>query len=570
MSETLEISIEDILHELMVLEELSLIVVRNGVINFTSKGEILVKTITIDESIVNKIREALIKVPKTPLIHVSNIIKEKLMDKENHLASIETYRKELTVPAFPRININNIVMLNVDKSLNIYPKLKPTIMTIPQIPQITTIGVHIKTLNKTLNEEVFTASTKEHKVAEKPVAKIAEKVKKVVKPGGARLSPSLLTMLFEDKTKYSVKGLLFVKPERPVIIVAIKQPGEEYIATLLSILREIYRMKVGGLPTGRYTGTKTAKYIAEDEAIRQGLIKVIDDSKADFLKIFEISKVEEFDNINLDKLRDRLIELSVQGLSFLVFYVNENRAKPFLTYLHPRKEKIIPGKLVIISPRRLEPELKSELARASWGFVEPKEPLINNTIDQHFKFREEEFNDILEKITTKRRYVKIVKESIEDEEGIEGFESPLHYQLKVFLVYYLIKKLKLPEEDIETETMLLADGKKIVPDIYVRSRRLAVEIETFYGTGLTPWRKLERTIEKYRESSVADEVWIVIPPLQTMLYLKDLIGEIKELREKGYSFIRFYTVNLLKRKLIPIEMLPKRLSKAFAKFSVPT
>ena len=120
-------------------------------------------------------------------------------------------------------------------------------------------------------------------------------------------------------------------------------------------------------------------------------------------------------------------------------------------------------------------------------------------------------------------------------------------------MYYLIKKLKVLEEDIETEAELMINGRKIIPDIYVKSRKLAIEIETFYGTGLTPWRKLWKTIEKYTRGNVADEVWIVIPLLQTMLYLKDLINELRELKEKGYSFIKIYTVNLSKGKLISIE-----------------
>ena len=108
--------------------------------------------------------------------------------------------------------------------------------------------------------------------------------------------------------------------------------------------------------------------------------------------------------------------------------------------------------------------------------------------------------------------------------------------------------------------------RKIIPDIYVKSKRLAIEIETFYGTGLAPWRKLRRTIEKYLENNVADEVWIIIPPLQTMLYLKDLVSEAKELREKGYGFIKFYTVNLSGKKLVPVEEMPRKLSKVFAAY----
>ena len=563
VSGTLGIDIEDLLRELMTLENLNLIVVDNGIINFTYKGEIVVGTITIDNSIVNRVREAITRVPKTPFIHVSYVV-GKLIDKENCLASMKTSRKELVVPTTPRVHVGNITLLKMDKSLSVYPKYKAVTITMPRIPHIVTPEINVKTVDKTMSITL----TKKYKVTEKHVTKVAEKIKKVVESKGVRLPSSLLTMLFKPVKRYGVKGLLAVKPDRPVIIVAVKSPSDDYIATLLSILREIYRMKIGGLPVGRYTGTKVTRYIAEDELMRQGFIKVIDDSKADFLEFFRITKVEEFDKIDLNKLRDRLTELSVQGLSFLVFYVNRSKADSLLTYLALLRDKIAPAKVVVIPSRKLSTDQKREITRVAWGFVDPKEPLINDTLDQHFKRREEEFYDVLERIA-KRKYAKIVRESHEDEaeEGLRGSESALHYQLKIFIVYYLMKKLKIPEEDIETEVELSVGSKKIIPDVYVKSRRLAIEIETFYGTGLTPWRKLERTIEKYLESNVAYEVWIVLPPLQTMLYLKDLISEIKELKEKGYSFIKLYTVDLSRGRLVPIEKIPRRLSKLFTKLA---
>ncbi len=553
---------EDLMCEVRALESLGLITLNNGVVNFTAKGEIVVNTITIDRSAIIRIREVLIKVPRVPFIHVPHIVR-KSMDKENRVAYAKIFERRLVVPVLPRVCIGNIVPLKMDRSLAAFIRYKAATLAIPRVPRIATSEVSVKAMDRS----PLTTSIGKREIVEKSTIKMAEHGEKSAEPKTMHVPSSLLTMLFKSIKRYSVKGLLSVKPDRPMIIVAIKRPGEEYIATLLSILREIYRMKVGGLPIGRYVGTRVAKYIAEDELMRQGLIKVIDDSKADFLEFFGISKVEDFDKIDPNKLRDRLTELSVQGLCFLVFYIDESKANNLLTYLALLRDKIAPAKVVIISPRKLSVDQKSELARVAWGFVDPKEPLINDTLDQHFKLREEMFNDILEELTNKRKYAKIVRESHEDdaEEGLKGVESALHYQLKVFVVYYLMKKLKIPEENIETEAELLINSKKVIPDIYVKSRRLAIEIETFYGTGLTPWGKLRRTIEKYLESNVANEVWIVIPPLQTMLYLRDLVNEAKELREKGYGFIKLYTVDLRRKGLVSIERIPKKLSRLYAK-----
>ena len=43
--------------------------------------------------------------------------------------------------------------------------------------------------------------------------------------------------------------------------------------------------------------------------------------------------------------------------------------------------------------------------------------------------------------------------------------------------------------------------------------------------------------------------------------------EIKELKERGYEFIKFYTIDLSKRRLVPIEKKPRRLAKLFTEIA---
>ena len=125
---------------------------------------------------------------------------------------------------------------------------------------------------------------------------------------------------------------------------------------------------------------------------------------------------------------------------------------------------------------------------------------------------------------------------------------------------------KYPKEHIKTEYAFEKEG--VVADVWVESRRLAIEVETFYGTGIVPWRKLERTIEKYLELRTrydVREVWIVMPPLQTVLYLGSLIYKLRELRESGCDFIKLYTINFSKGEVMPIEEVFRRLRKLFQK-----
>lgn len=556
ISSILECDPEDILRNIIYLEGLNLIKIDADKVIFTDKGEILVGSIAVDNSITDKIRELKYKVPKAPSITIPHIIRKPL-DKHIYQVSPEIYGKELAIPTIPKIQPSTPILLTMNKNIISISSYKDKNIDVPRIPQVAFRKIAIISMNKNIPPLGRGAE-------KKSIVKTIEKAKETAKVEKKRLPSSLFTMLFEPVEKHSVKELISVKPDRPVIIIAIKSPGEEYISALLSILREIYRMKVGGLPLSRYVGTKVTKYIVEEEMTRQGLIKVIDDSTADFLEFFGISKIEDFNKINLDNLRDRLAELSVGGLSFLIFYIDENKKDQLLTYLLSIRDKIAPAKIIVAQPRKLSSEMKRELARVSWGFIDPSEPLSKDTLDQNFKLRESEFYDELEKIATRREYAEFARESVEDEEGMENFESPLHYQLKVFIIYYLMKKLRTPREDIETEVEV---DKGIIPDIYVKSKKLAVEIETFYGTGLSPWRKLERTIEKYLNSKVANEVWIIIPPLQTMLYLKDLVHKVKELKKEGYNFINLYTVNIPKRSLIPIEKIPVKLSRILSKLS---
>lgn len=119
MCKTLGIDIEELLRELTSLENLKLIVVNNGIIDFTRKGEIVVGAIAIDRNIINRMREAIAKVPKTPFISVPHVV-GKSLEQENRLAYMKTSKKELVVPATPRVRVNNITLLRMNKSLHIF------------------------------------------------------------------------------------------------------------------------------------------------------------------------------------------------------------------------------------------------------------------------------------------------------------------------------------------------------------------------------------------------------------------------------------------------------------------
>lgn len=531
------------------------VVMVSGAARTALRSEVVKAVATGDESAVGGVREA--PVPRVPLVRAPSITGRPVSRGAGPVSESlgEASAEPRAVPIQPRVRAGDVTpVATVRAPLVVEGRLSagPGPAVVPRAPQVSVPSIRGRlTLLRDVHLPV--AVKEPEGPPEGAETEAVEGTEEAAEPGGAHPPSSILTMLFGE----GADGLLRVSPDRPTIVVAVKLPGEEYVGTLLSMLREIYRMKAGGLPKGRVAGTAIEKHVVEGEPVTEG-IKVVDDSEAGFLEFFGASTL---DRVDPKRLADRLTELSVQGLRFLVFHVDESKANTLLAYLSSVRHRIAPIKVVVVRPRRLPPELKRELARISWGFVEPGEPVAGDTIDQHFKRREEEFNELLERVASERRCARRVRASK------RGPESGLHYQLKAFLVCYLLGKLKVPEEDVETEVVLPAGGE-VVPDVYVRSRRLAIEVETFYGTGQSPWHKLGETVEKYARSGVAGEVWIVIPPLQAALYLRDLIGEARELRRRGYGFVKLYTVDLRRGELVPVELVPRRLGRQLTKLGV--
>jgi len=268
----------------------------------------------------------------------------------------------------------------------------------------------------------------------------------------------------------------------------------------------------------------------QDLHAASNMVKLVDDSEADFLRF----STKGGDKVDLGALRSRLMELSQVGLSFLVFYVGEEKARQLLLYLWSLRADLGRAKLVVVRPRGAA----RELARLMWLF----DKCFDESVDGCFSAGETAFYDKLEKIARDPKY------AVRPSEG----ESALHYMLKAFLLHYFAK-MGLRPEDVATE----ADLGGVRPDIYVRPMGVAVEIETFYGTGVAPWAKLDETVEKY---SGDKEVWLVVPPLQAALFLGGLMRLYREWRKREKR-VRVFTVDVTREKLVPIEKYARKITK---------
>lgn len=389
----------------------------------------------------------------------------------------------------------------------------------------------------------------------------AEKKPTIAKISGEEeireLEEGVLDILFEPiSEEHDLKGILHASSERPVIILAEKSE-DDYIDALKLILREVYRIKVGGFPEAIVT-KKEKKEVEEVKAERR--IHVIDDSEDKFFDFFKINKEKELkigldkileakardlEKVDMDKLlEERLEELFSQGFGFLVFYLKKENFD-FLCNSFGIKEHKIP-KLILIKGRELKEDEIYKISSASWGFLEPWG--LWRSLSDYFSGYEKEFHNKLEKLS-EMKYTIYVRESAEDEEG--GKESNLHYLLKIFLVKYLKEKLKI-EEDIEIETK----RNEVIPDIFIPSENLAIEVETLYGTGIATLRKLGKTIEKYEGKGY--KLWVIMPNLQLLLFYRDVKEIIKTFKDKVE--LEFFGVDLSKQELVHFDKFKDELS----------
>lgn len=371
----------------------------------------------------------------------------------------------------------------------------------------------------------------------------------------------LCDLIFESIDKdHSLESILGASSERPVVILAEKSDND-YIDALKLILREIYRIKVGGLPEAKVI-VKEGREVEQTRP--EDCIVVIDDKKDELFK-FLLSKKsgveksimikdgrvtqktaqtgipkDEMKKLDMDKLLDeRLSELYAQKFGFLVFYVTKEIFDVLSQRIDPYEYKV---KIIPIKLRKLSIEETKNISSMVWGFLK-YEGLEN--LSEYFGKYEKMFYEKLEKLST-IMLAGDVKESAEDEEN--GKESDLHYLIKLFLVKYLREVEKI--ENLETETQI--DG--VIPDIYVPDKHLAIEVETLYGTGVKYLRKLGKTVEKYKDKRY--ELWLVLPNLQLLLFYKQILEVKNKFKDKVQ--IKFWTLDLKNGRLVPLEEMLER------------
>jgi len=360
--------------------------------------------------------------------------------------------------------------------------------------------------------------------------------------------------------------------ERAVVVLA-KKTRQDYLELLKRVLRELYRVGVGGLPTPIDVLTN------EDFEVKKPLIKA--GGSICVIDVENVCKKEDSKGIDkkscLEFIAGRVREAYSQGLGYLVLYGGDfAELKKWISV------KVV-GEEGFEAPLQRYVEVEGGADPRLVGLMFAGSPQAADIdVGQYAMYLDVMLSKAVE--AAAREYAPYVKRGVD--------ESLMHYGLKALVVKYLEKRgIKL--EDIETEYIHGISSPRTMPtstserttstaamkqspseilekehdkeyyifDVYVKSEGLAVEVETLYGT-VVPVAKLMETGEK---AGAVKRLWIVIPPPQLFLFLKDVLKARKALRrrfmQKGADAVEFYTIDLFKEELIPIPEYVNRLKK---------
>jgi hypothetical protein len=328
--------------------------------------------------------------------------------------------------------------------------------------------------------------------------------------------------------------------ERPVAIVA-RPTGFGYIELLKRVLREIYRVRSGGLPE--------PKHVSMPEDLRLLLPVDVDAGRRVF--VLDLSGELKVEKRDAERLRDRLRELFSQEFGFFVIYgdVLSIWERALAEAVHGYASVVPSPVEVSMRPGRLP--FYVLLANAMWGRI--SDPVLDY---KRLGFRDfDEFVVWLEDQYWRRLGEVSFEVLYKTKPSAGERESELHYLTKAFVVRHLAERVGL--HCVKTEK----GEDTAVFDVVVTCgglQELVVEVETLYGTG-TVVHKLVETVERACMRKLVETVeragvrkmWIVVPNPQAVIYLPLLLK---------YD-VEFYTLDVTSRGLVRLTDVASMLVK---------
>ncbi|NAZ31092.1 MAG: hypothetical protein GU352_00025, partial [Acidilobus sp.] len=250
----------------------------------------------------------------------------------------------------------------------------------------------------------------------------------------------------ENAVDRALFGLGRLVPDRPLLIFAEHVKGFGYIEFLKRVLREVYRVRVGGLPEPKHvSNVADLQMLIPSEVGAGGRIFVIDLVSGDLDKVLKEGDVKGSSQASLrERIRDRLRELFSQGYGFIVIYGNyyvDNHVSG--AQAEVLREGDLKNYLLTIwkqiSPETSKKSLYVLLANLMWGRVGEPEMDYKGNFDRFVVELEDEYWKALEGALKDFNVQVLVRPSAEGDEA--GRESMSHYLTKAFIVNYLVRRL---------------------------------------------------------------------------------------------------------------------------------
>jgi hypothetical protein len=343
----------------------------------------------------------------------------------------------------------------------------------------------------------------------------------------------------------------------PICVVAAKREDDRYQQTLETLCREQFRQSVGGKPHADLLAPSEADSV---EATRiQNRIVAYDDAESDFFAFEtrlnqDITRdlIEDKGEADLERLHSRIDEFFTASLGYLLLYVEDQYADALYEHLAAADDIRESNEIIPLRMRSLPDDVKRELVRLAWGNVGIDTD--SRDLDSLFHSAEDQFGEELEP-----------RGAIEEITRHDQEESMLHYWVKCFVVDCLLSREGLtPVDDYSRPTVkqkILTEeppwrDSNLRPDIYVERTQEAFEVETLYGTD---HKKINRTIDKY-EGWPVKQINVVLPNLTCLRNLEAILRKRQE--EPGEMFkndVKFWTLNLAKQELLPVDDLKRTL-----------
>lgn len=413
---------------------------------------------------------------------------------------------------------------------------KPILILPKSVPDSfeATIDEHLQRRAEYTKKSAVTLSTEE-KVAKQAGASVPSPA-----TGKEEEIPEFLKLAFGE-------GGGRIKTTGPKIILFKDSFGSSYLNLLEEICKRIYREREGGEPKARRISTY-------DNFWRRELEKWLDPSHKIITIDLDYTEDGKYPWKDVDdrELKDRLNELYTGQIGFIIFRTSDDRMFGEYRMKLNNINKASNYRLNIVE--LVTQPLSEGFANLIWGKVLESVPM--GKFDEVFNKAMKAFQEKLEAIKDEEK--GLFKSATTRNKGqIEGkkVQSDLHFNIKVFLVRYLVHKLRKSGFDLKTHEEIRDKIKsevgtmKPVPDIQVDQE--VYEVETLFGEGADADKKIDETIDKYDDEPGIEKVNIVIDNLGFLMHLRELKMKQEQFKRKRFT-IEFHTIDL--KKEVPISL----------------